>query len=1022
MRGITIVILLLCVNWCAAQKGFAFSHITTDDGTGLGSNLVTSLHQDNKGFIWVGTANGLQRFDGSKFVQVTTTKVGGDRLLYPRISQILPGDSGKLVLAMFSLREVGIFDPSTYLYRKIALKPLKKIPTLADFRLWKDSENNLYMTVSGYGILQYDKGENAFRDSPRFKFPPGWKPALLGTYEHLKGKQYWFACDSGLCIYNKQTGEMWYNRNNPAQLAILQKKEIRSGLQKVYIDRLKRIWIFLTPETADGSRYRYCFDSTGTRSLTNDTLGLNYGIGGATEYKHFFETREGSLWIYGFDLLLNYDNSGKRFRYIKNSVETSNNAIDYESVFQLLEDREGNIWIATNNGLYYTATASANSSVVNVSFTNRTGPTSINDILELPNGDLWFTSWHRGVTALTKRLEKIDHPVYQTPPPTNWNDKLKQATVQTLSMCRQRSGTIWIGCNYGVIMRYDPVQNTTTFLHPSELGNSPIQYMVEDRLNQVWFATQAGYLVKWSNDSFKVVKDVGTMIHKLFIDSDGWVWLATRAKGLYALDPTKGEMVRQYTADTQTNALYSNTVTDVEQLNNNTIVFAAGALHFADKKTKKIRTVGFEDGLPSNTVTRLRMDRNGFLWLITSNGLSRYNPGNNRVTSYGRKDGVIVAEQAIAADYRTRDGQIIFGGSSSVIMFNPVTFSESRQPLDVTITDLKLFNRYLPVDSLMKSEFIRLNPDENALTIYFASLSYRQRDKLTYYYKMEGVDKGWLKADRSYQVNYSLLPSGKYRFQVFCENIEGVRSKNITSLNIYIKPPFWKTGWFITSVLFVLAILIYAIHDLRVNRILAVENLRNKVARDLHDDMGSTLSTISILSAMAENKMNVDNGKSTEYIRKISVYSERMMEAMDDIVWSIKPSNDSMQRITARLREFATNVLEAKDMDFEFIVNENVDNIRLNMEARRDLFLVFKEAVNNAAKYSKANKVVIQLSMRKRELELSVIDDGVGFEMAEADGNGLGNMRKRADNLNGKLSIETKKLKGTKIRLVIPIQ
>ena len=202
---------------------------------------------------------------------------------------------------------------------------------------------------------------------------------------------------------------------------------------------------------------------------------------------------------------------------------------------------------------------------------------------------------------------------------------------------------------------------------------------------------------------------------------------------------------------------------------------------------------------------------------------------------------------------------------------------------------------------------------------------------------------------------------------------------------------------------------------------MAVEALRNRVARDLHDDMGSTLSTINILSSMAKAKIDGSTVKTSEYLSKISEYSERMMDTMDDIVWSIKPSNDSMIKIISRMREFATNVLEPKEIDFDFTINEDIYEIKLNMEARRDFFLIFKEAVNNAAKYSKADKVEIDLTIQNKKLVLLVKDDGAGFDFSQADGNGLGNMKKRADNINGYVSIQSSKGNGTSVKLVIPV-
>ena len=317
---------------------------------------------------------------------------------------------------------------------------------------------------------------------------------------------------------------------------------------------------------------------------------------------------------------------------------------------------------------------------------------------------------------------------------------------------------------------------------------------------------------------------------------------------------------------------------------------------------------------------------------------------------------------------------------------------------------------------------IKLTPDENSFSIYFSSLSFQQRDRLTYYFKMEGVDKDWQVADGVYFQNYALLPPGDYIFKVYAENVEGIRSANTTEFRITIKPPFYRTRWFISTIFFLVLLFIYLVHRERVNKLLAVEKIRNRVARALHDDMGSTLSTINILSSMAKSKMNSDPVKTATYISKISDNSQRMMEAMDDIVWSIKPSNDSMQRVTARMREMATSVLEAKDITLHFTVDEEVFDVKLNMEARRDFFLIFKEALNNAAKYAKATEVWVNIALQNRQLSFTIKDNGIGFDVSRADGgNGLGNMQKRADGVNGKLRIRSTAGQGTEVRLTVPI-
>jgi signal transduction histidine kinase len=252
--------------------------------------------------------------------------------------------------------------------------------------------------------------------------------------------------------------------------------------------------------------------------------------------------------------------------------------------------------------------------------------------------------------------------------------------------------------------------------------------------------------------------------------------------------------------------------------------------------------------------------------------------------------------------------------------------------------------------------------------------------------------------------------------------MQGIESNNITTLRIDISPHFYQTRWFMILIFFSVFGVTYLIYLLRLNRLLAVERIRNKVARDLHDDVGSTLSTINILSSMAKTKLLTDPVKTSEYITKITENSQKMMEAMDDIVWSIKPDNDNMQKIVARMREYASSILEPKDIMISFNVGENIYDLKLNMEMRRDVFLIFKEAVNNSAKYSHCTKIEIRITHANKKLNISIADNGIGFNVNTADsGNGLGNMQKRAETIHGSLLINSVEEEGTNITLTIPV-
>lgn len=346
--------------------------------------------------------------------------------------------------------------------------------------------------------------------------------------------------------------------------------------------------------------------------------------------------------------------------------------------------------------------------------------------------------------------------------------------------------------------------------------------------------------------------------------------------------------------------------------------------------------------------------------------------------------------------------------------------AQSRASCDgIKITSFKIFNSELPLDSVLKKETIELSHRHNSF-----SIGYTLTDSLlhSFFYQLEGADKNWIAAPASSVVNYTLLSPGTYSFRIKCQDKSIAGTSEYVALRINIKLPFWLSGWFIIVCFLVFVGSIYYLHTQSLKRLMAVETVRQKVSRDLHDDVGSTLSTINILSMMAKSKMKQEPAKTLEYLDKISDNCIRMMEAMDDIVWSINPANDTMQKIMARMRSFATEVLEPKNVELLFHFDQALQDVQLNMEERRDLFLLFKEAINNAAKYSGASQVSVDMRLKNQTLQLMVTDNGIGFNVNKADsGNGLNNMQKRAEKLKAIYLIDSETGRGTKMKLEMPI-
>jgi signal transduction histidine kinase len=259
---------------------------------------------------------------------------------------------------------------------------------------------------------------------------------------------------------------------------------------------------------------------------------------------------------------------------------------------------------------------------------------------------------------------------------------------------------------------------------------------------------------------------------------------------------------------------------------------------------------------------------------------------------------------------------------------------------------------------------------------------------------------------------------------VKCINGEGIESIINTPLKIHIQKPYWQQWWFYIICFAALASILFSIYKYRLKQVLKLHKVRSHIANDLHDEVGSTLSGISITSQLLQ-KMNVGNNSiNSDLLQSISTNSQQMLESMSDIIWSINPKNDKLEDILTRMRLFATEILEVKNIEVIFTMPEHVQKLYINIELRKDIYLIYKEAVNNIAKYANATKVTINLSSQNNQLNVQIADNGKGFEpnnFKTLGGNGLTNMRQRAKNLKGEIKFISFLDKGTQVILQVPL-
>ena len=393
-------------------------------------------------------------------------------------------------------------------------------------------------------------------------------------------------------------------------------------------------------------------------------------------------------------------------------------------------------------------------------------------------------------------------------------------------------------------------------------------------------------------------------------------------------------------------------------------------------------------------------------WISTNKGLARFNPTTKKFKNFTMEDGLQSNEFNSNAALRSSTGDFYFGGINGFNVFRPESFKADTIPPSLVINSFKVFNQSYPVQEKTLLEYY-----QNYVSFQFAAIEFSSPEKIRYAYKLEGSDRDWVDAaDRRY-ADYTNLGPGNYTFHVRATNADGYVSEG-KSIQIIINPPFWKTWWFMLGSVVICASIIYSIHRYRLSQSLKVERLRNKIASDLHDEVGSSLTRISIYSELVQSGTEATQSKN--YLKSISEMSREIVSTMSDIVWSIDNRNDSTGALILRMKDFATEVLQAKNIGMSFSVDGVVEGKTLDPALKQNIYLIFKESVNNIVKHANAEHVSISLVNRGSEFSMKIHDDGRGFPNdGNQKGNGLRNMHRRAQAIGAVFSIATDS--GTKI-------
>lgn len=677
---------------------------------------------------------------------------------------------------------------------------------------------------------------------------------------------------------------------------------------------------------------------------------------------------------------------------------------DMQSV--LLNDRENNVWLSSTNGLIKIRSRSQ------LKFTMADGLTAnaVSAYLDNSTGNIWTTS-KRGINKIVNdsvvfsyAYQQNDEGLVHCIPAGNtlylfYQDNIKRFDAATRQLqpfltLKQRmsealflpSGDLLLSLQGGLKQYSFTKKQLQDIPSRSEMVRSVCLYknylLTGEHNNGI-------ALYQWSmrNDSLQLqlldyidksptpgIPDP-TTIRSLIVDSEGMLWAGTRSHGIFrfAIRNNKLQLVQHVSkvgqfenpniialTEDRPGVLIANTPRGIFELHKNADSF------------RVLPSTRFPRGNYSLTLVK---DKAGNFWYALSDGLLKITPGKKKA----------------AVAY--------------------TTFITSLINSDRTYN--------FPLQENMQTRFPY---SSNSIQLFFSTNYFTDERKLLYSYCVgKEKDSNWSAPSATGSVNLLSLQPGQYFFKVKSIFPDGSETEP-ASFRFTIARPFWRTWWFYSLVVLTIGSAAYYIYRSRINRIRDEETLRNKIARDLHDDIGSTLSGVKLYSNLAYQKLDGKQEDAARLVQQINEKTNTMMDAMSDIVWSINPRNDSLQELSVRMKEYAAELFEPNDVIYSFETSGKMQDIKLDLNQRKEVFLLFKESINNIIKHAGDTTVAIRLLARNRQLVLEVQDNGKGFDEDKVKrGNGLYNLVARTQQVKGSLQIKSKPGEGTFIRFTLPI-
>jgi ligand-binding sensor domain-containing protein/two-component sensor histidine kinase len=1056
--------LFVLVGQVAAQQSdVKFDCLTLDQG--LSQTTVLAIAQDQTGYLWFGTVDGLNKFDGYNFTIYENNPLDPNSISDDWILSLLVDRED--VLWVGTLRGVlNRFDPGADSFEHFRPEPgairaeadrqmLSELPAIFSFlqpgsikTIFEDRQGTLWLGTSGAGLFTFDRSTQQI--------------SACDWYNDSASR----AGRNILAVCETQTREetaLWVATFGGGLIKIVNQKIVKIFLPgpennlsdhritTLLADSLAGapvIWV----GTVGGGLNRFEIQTERFTVFRHDP---RHPSGLSEDFiLTILKNDPDFLWIGTPNRGLNRLQISRR-EFTHFQYDPANPAgLGSNTILSLCQDHTGIIWIGTDlgNGIYKVAHRR-----VKFQRYSRQLPeaASLSDhvifaLFEDSKQELWVGTFKGGITKFNARRDQVTLYQHRPDDPNSLSDNHIRCFFE------DRQGTMWIGTFAGGLDAFNA--RTRRFTHhrhrpddSTSMSTNQVRAIFEDHQGRMWVATFGGGLDLFDRKSgkFRHFRHDPTNANSLSDDrvytiiepNPGVLWLTAFDGGIVKFEVATEKFTRYQRDPAKLNSLNENRVFCLLPDPNLPDVFWAGTsgggLNRFDTRTASVTHFTQKDGLPNNVVYGVLADDQGCLWMSTNKGLAKFDLQTQAFTNYDQTDGLQSNEFNSGAFFKSARGELFFGGINGFNSFFPEQIRVNSQPPPVVITSFKIFDKdksdLLP--RLSETQPVNLSYKDNFFSFEFAALDFTKLSKNQYAYQLEGLSATWIPCGTRRFVNFTNLDPGDYIFRVKGANSDGIWNNQGTFIKLKITPPVWKTWWFYLGVVATTFVSIFGLYRYRLRihvkrevelervRLFENERVRKMVAADFHDELGQKLTRISLFSEIVKRKLAATSPENLEYMEKISGVATELSRSTRDFIWTLDPAQDSLYDIAIYLKDFGDEIFDKTGVTFRVAgISRELEGIKLPVKWRRHLTLIFKEAMNNVLKHARARNVLFVVALEMPKVKISLQDDGIGCHPAEtSSGRGLPNMRHRATVIESELQIISQNSSGTVIELVSEI-